>query len=397
MIPRHLAPVLKRQAQYFPVVSVTGPRQSGKTTLVRAVFPEYHYVSLEDPVQRAFAREDARGFFGQFKGGAIIDEAQHAPDLFSYIQVIVDETNEPGQFILSGSQNFLLLQSISQSLAGRCAVLYLLPFCRSELAGQKMMDVEKIGHTVRKTTDDIDLFDRLFTGGYPRIHDKQLEPQNWLASYYQAYLERDVREVINVGDLEVFGRFVQLCAGRSGQLLNLSSLANDAGIAHMTARRWLSVLQTSFQVFLLRAHYKNFNKRLIKSPKLYFTDTGLLCYLLRIRDSEELRMHGGRGAIFETWVISEILKNYRNRNESPDIFFWRDASGHEIDLLISFANSLVPVEIKSGETIGGDFFKGIDYWRSLPEQAECPVALVYGGDKSYRRREIAVTSWQHWG
>ena len=397
MIPRHLASVLKRRAQDFPVVTVTGPRQSGKTTLVRSALPKHEYASLEDPDHRTFALEDPRGFLGQFSGSVILDEAQRAPDLFSYVQGIVDEHDRPGQFILTGSQNFLLLHSISQSLAGRCAILHLLPFSRAELTGQKMINVEKIGHSIRKTTDDVGVFDRLFTGGYPRIHDKRLDPQPWLANYYQTYLERDVREVLNVGDLETFGRFVRFCAGRSGQLLNLASLATDAGISHPTARRWLSVLESSFLIYLLRPHHQNFNKRLIRSPKLYFLDTGLLCYLLRIRSSEDLRTHANRGAVFESWVISEILKNYRNRDEEPDIYFWRDAAGHEVDLLIDRGGSFVPVEIRSGETIGGDFFKGLEYWRSLPDQADCPAALVYGGNKSYRRREIAVTSWQHWG
>jgi len=237
----------------------------------------------------------------------------------------------------------------------------------------------------------------LHTGFYPRIYDKSLEPQKWLANYYRTYLERDVREVLNVGDLETFGRFVRLCAGRCGQLLSLSSLASDAGISHTTARRWLSILETSFLVYLLRPHHRNFNKRLVKSPKLYFLDTGLLCYLLRIRDAEDLAMHASRGAIFEAWALSELLKIYHNQDLEPDVYFWRDSAGHEVDLLMDRGNSLVPVEIKSGQTVADDAFKGLDYWRTLLEQDDCPGALVYGGASSYVRKGFTVRGWQDWG
>lgn len=398
MIDRHLTTTLTAAARKYPVVSVTGPRQSGKTTLVRATFPKYQYVSLENPDQRAFATEDPKGFLEQFTDRIILDEVQRMPDLFSYIQGIVDEKDRAGQFVLTGSQNFLLLHRISQTLAGRCAVLHLLPFSRAELSRQKMMDVSRIGQTVpRKASAPGDLFDMMFKGFYPRIHDKRLQPQNWLGNYYQTYLERDVREILNVGDKEAFGRFIRLCAGRCGQLLNLSSLAGDCGIAHTTARRWLSILESSFLIMLLRPHHNNFNKRLVKSPKLYFLDTGLLCYLLRISNADDLRFHAARGAVFESWVISEILKNFLNKGVEPDIYFWRDSTGHEIDLVIDRGSRLVPVEIKSGQTVSGDFFKGLNYWRSLPEQADCSAALVYGGASSYIRSGTAVISWQHWG
>jgi predicted AAA+ superfamily ATPase len=236
----------------------------------------------------------------------------------------------------------------------------------------------------------------LFTGFFPRIHDKRLPPQDWLANYYQAYVERDVRDLLNVGDLETFGRFVRLCAGRSGQLLNLASLGADAGVSHTTARRWLSILEASFVVFLLRPYHKSFNKRMIKSPKLYVLDTGLLCYLLRIRSPEELATHAARGAVFETWVLSELLKACYNQGIPPDVYFWRGATGHEVDLLIDRSDGLVPVEIKSGQTIADDFFGGLNYWRSLSGQARGPAALVYGGDASYVRSGVAVTSWMDW-
>lgn len=401
MITRHLSKTLKAAARDYPVVTVTGPRQSGKTTLVRAAFPRHRYSSLEDPDARAFALDDPRGFLDQFPGKVILDEVQRVPDLFSYIQGIVDREDQPGKFILSGSQNFLLLHRVSQSLAGRCAVLRLLPFSRSELIGRPIRDIATAVQSRRPANPkaprgSADWLETLFTGGYPRIHDKGLKPQTWLANYYQTYLERDVRDLLSVGDIEGFGRFVRLCAGRSGQLLNASSLAADAGVSHTTARRWLSILEASFIIYLLRPHHRNFNKRLVKSPKLYFLDTGLLCYLWRVQSAGDLVSHPARGAIFETWVVSEALKNFHNRGAEPDIYFWRDSAGHEIDLLLDQGAKQIPIEIKSGQTIATDFFADIDYWRKLAGRPDCPTALVYGGDASYQRRGVSVFSWADW-
>lgn len=397
MIKRTLAPVLEEAATHYPIVTLTGPRQSGKTTLVRACFDAYDYVSLEDPDERAFALEDPKGFLAQFEGGAILDEVQRAPSLFSYIQGIVDERDTPGQFILTGSQNFLLLEKITQSLAGRTAILHLLPFSRSELRGGKSLPLDRVGTKLprRKNTGG-DLAETLFTGFFPRIHDRQMPPHDWLRNYYQTYIERDVRTLLNVGDLEAFGRFVRLCAGRCGQLLNVSSLGADCGVSHATAARWLSVLESSFIVYLLRPHYRNFSKRLVKSPKLYFLDTGLLCYLLRIREEAGVRDHAQRGAIFESYVVGEVLKAALHAGREPDAYFWRDAAGHEVDLVLDRGETLVPVEMKSGETIGSDFFKGLNYWRSLPGQADAPAALVYGGGKSMSRGGVTVYSWRDW-
>ncbi|MCX5684080.1 MAG: ATP-binding protein [Planctomycetota bacterium] len=400
MIPRHLEPVLRKAARQYPVVSLTGPRQSGKTTLVRDAFPRHPYASLEVPDQREFAQEDPKGFLGQFTGKVILDEVQRAPHLFSYIQGIVDERQQAGQFILTGSQNFLLAQHISQTLAGRCAMLHLLPLSRPELARQPMMDVAALGKSVPRANGKPparSLFETLFAGGYPRIFDKHLDPQDWLRNYYQAYVEKDVRDILNVGDLETFGRFLRLCAGRSGQLLSLSALAGDAGISHTTARRWLSALEASFLVFLLRPHHKNFSKRLVKSPKLYFLDSGLLCYLLRIRSPDDLRIHAARGAVFESWVVSEIVKNYVHRGREPDVYFWRDSSAHEVDLVIERGKDLAPVEAKSGETFASDFLDGIRYWRELSGKKDQPAALVYGGEASYLREGVVVMSWKTWG
>lgn len=397
MIKRTLEPVLKSAARNYPVVTLTGPRQSGKTTLVRERFQGYEYVSLENPDERAFALEDPRGFLGRFDRGVVLDEVQRAPELFSYIQGVVDERRRPGQFVLTGSQNFLLLEKITQSLAGRTAVLHLLPFSQAELIGRKSIALEEVGGPLkRRKRATGDLMDTLFRGFFPRIHDTGVPPQEWLRNYYQTYIERDVRSLVNVGDMEAFGRFVRLCAGRSGQLLNLSSLGADCGVSHATAQRWLSVLESSFIVYLLRPHFQNFSKRLVKSPKLYFLDTGLLCYLLRIRSARDLATHASRGAVFETFVVGEAVKSALHAGREPDVYFWRDSAGHEVDLLLDRGEVLAPLEIKSGQTIASDFFKGLEYWRGLPGQEKAPLSLVYGGDSSHHRQGVAVYSWRDW-
>ena len=396
MIKRILATKLKQAARQFPIVTVTGPRQSGKTTLVQAAFSNRRYVSLEIPDERQFALEDPRGFLDQFDGPVILDEIQRAPELFSYLQALVDQHRDwTGRFILTGSQNFLLLQSISQSLAGRCAVLHLLPFSLAELEARKSITLETLGKGPPRDLrpPGKGLLETLFTGFYPRIHDKHLPPRDWLAGYYQTYLERDVRSVVNVGDIESFGRFIRLCAGRTGQLLNLSGLASDCGISHTTAKRWISVLEASFIVTLLRPHYKNFGKRLIKSPKLYFLDTGLLCYLLQVHGPEDLFHRAERGAVFETLVVAELYKNFIHRGEQPCLYFWRDAAGHEVDIVIDLGREMIPVETKSAQTIASDFFDNLAYWRNLAGGEEGPSALVYGGDRALRRSGTVVYPW----
>lgn len=395
MLKRTLEKKLKDAVRQYPVLTLTGPRQSGKTTLVKMTFPDYAYRSLEEPDQRAFALEDPRGFLAQFAEKVVLDEIQRAPDLFSYIQTIVDSKDIPGQFVLTGSQNFLLLHKVSQSLAGRCAVLHLLPFSLSELYQRRPLSIDAMGRRLpgknRAVRENLSAV--MFKGFYPRIHDKRFDPPDWLGNYFQTYIERDVRDILNVGDLETFSRFVRLCAGRNGQLLNLSSLANDCGITHTTSKRWISILEASFIVFLLRPHFRNFSKRLIKSPKLYFLDTGLLSYLLRIRSHEDLQFHASYGSIFESYVIAELLKSYMNRGQEQSIYFWRDSTGNEIDVLLDKGEELTPVEIKAGQTIAKDFFKGIRFWRNLVNNPEQPAALVYGGDKSYTRSGVHVYSW----
>ena len=396
MIPRHLAPTLVRVSEQYPITTLTGPRQSGKTTLLRSAFPQHHYVSLEVPDERQFAIEDPRGFLAQFTGPVILDEAQHVPDLFSYIQVFSDERPTPGRFTLSGSQNFLLMRQVSQSLAGRTYVSHLMPFSLPELHG--------LGLRTNVGVDDGaplaaplpgDWRDFATTGGYPPIHDRRLDPSEWLSRYFQTYLQQDVRTLTQVGDLEAFRRFVSLCAGRVGQLLNLSSLGNDCGISHETARRWLSVLEASFVTFRLQPHHENFNKRLTKSPKLYFLDTGLLCYLLQIPDANQLAVHAMRGAVFENLIIAELLKSYYHGGLEPRLAFWRDHRGNEVDLVINTPRGAVPVEIKSGATIASDFFKGLNYWDRITSGSTNGL-LVYGGDRSFRRNDLLVRSWRHW-
>jgi hypothetical protein len=395
MVPRTLQNKLAGSAAQYPVVTLTGPRQSGKTTLVRTVFVNHQYVSLEDPEQRRFALDDPRGFLGQFKADVILDEVQRAPDLFSYIQVQVDSENRPGRYILTGSQNFLLLKAIGQTLAGRCAILHLLPFSLGEFMGWRDLPIAEIGRSIPQDRNGagLDLLSTLYSGFFPRIHDQGLEPQEWLRNYTQTYLERDVRDILNVGDLEIFRRFLGLCAGRSGQLLNLSTLAADCGITHTTARRWLSVLEASFIVWILRPHHKNFNKRLVKSPKLYFVDPGLLCYLLHIRSPQELSLHSARGAVFETYVVSELIKRSLHLGKESSIYFWRDSGGNEVDILLDGEKGIVPVEVKSGQTVAADFCKGLDYWKKISGAKSESAGLIYGGDSSYHRQSVTVYAW----
>ncbi|MCY4634533.1 MAG: ATP-binding protein [Acidobacteria bacterium] len=396
MIPRHLAGIVQRAATRYPVVSVNGPRQSGKKTLLRSAFPQHRYVSLEAPDERTFALEDPRGFLGRFDGPVILDEAQRAPDLFSYIQTIVDDDPAPGRFLLSGSRNFLLMQKVSQSLAGRVRLTCLLPFSLAELTRRDAPTMAEL--LTRGARDPVTAgawTDHAVRGFYPRIHDLGLDPSEWLAQYFQTYLERDVRDLTQVGDLEAFGRFVRLCAGRAGGLLNLSGLGNDCGVSHDTARRWLSVLEASFVIFRLQPYHRRFNKRLTKRAKLCFVDTGMLCWLLRIRDADQLASHAARGAVFENLVIAEALKVGCNAGEPPDLYHWRDPRDNEIDLIVDTPDGPHAVEMKSGETVAGDFFKGLAHWRSLAGRS-APATLVYGGGESYLRNEVDVRAWRDW-
>ena len=380
MFSRTLAAALKRQAAFFPVIAATGPRQSGKTTLVRSVFAGKPYVSLEDPTERAFAQEDPRGFLARFTGGAIFDEAQRWPELFSYLQGMVDEDRSPGRFVLTGSQQFGLLSGITQSLAGRVGMNTLLPLSYSEIpAGQSAV---------------LSLDDLMLRGGYPELHTSQVLTRDWMASYVATYLERDVRQVLKVQDLSVFARFLRLCAGRTGQLLKLSSLADEAGVSQSTAKAWLSVLEASYVVHLLQPYHRNFGKRLVKTPKLYFLDTGLAAWLLGIYTAEQLATHPARGALFETWVVAEALKSRYHAGLPNDLYFWRDNNGVEADLMFETPQGLQTVEIKSGQTVTSDSIRaGLRSKRMAGDEALTPW-LIHGGADSYERGGVRVMDWR---
>jgi len=393
MIPRLLARYLLRDAKFYPVLAVTGPRQSGKTTLAVSAFPRHTYVSLEEPDSRAFAKEDPRGFLARYKGPILIDEVQRVPDLLSYIQTEVDRDPSPGRFVLTGSQNLILMEKVSQTLAGRCGILHLLPFSRAELEMQKQIEPGSPDRLFTNHKTKLDCWEIIRSGFYPHIHDRGIPPEVWLSDYVRTYVERDLRTLVNIGDLETFERFVKLCAGRIGQLLNYSSLASDCGVAVDTARRWISVLKTSFIVFTLSPHHRNFNRRIIKSPKLYFHDTGLACFMLGIRKQDQLFTHPLRGALFENYIVAEVVKAYFHHRIPSQVFFWRDQSGHEVDLLIEEGNVLHPVEIKSAGTIASDMFQGLKWWAGMAGQKRSSMTLVYGGSDSYTREEIAVRPW----
>ena len=383
MIPRNLASRLHDLASRWPVVTITGPRQSGKTTLTKMAFPEHAHVSLESPDVREYATSDARGFLREHGEGAVLDEVQRVPELLSYLQVEVDERPAPGRFVLTGSANLDLLESVSQSLAGRTAVLNLLPCGLDEL------------HRFPKPPDD--LFETLWSGGYPAVFDRAIPPHEWFGSYINTYVERDVRQIQNVSDLGAFQTFLRLCAGRTGQLLNLSDLGSDGGVSHNTAKAWLSVLETGFIAFRLRPFFRNLSKREIKTPKLYFYDTGLACALLGIREPEQLRHHPLRGALFENWVIAEVLKARVHRGLAPEIYYYRDRKRLEIDLVINGGTSLMAVEAKSGETLTTDFFKALERFGERLAAIDDPVELtkivVYGGSEPQRRTSFEVMPW----
>ena len=381
MISRDLSPILRYSAQKWPSVTLTGTRQSGKTTLCRALFPNLAYTSLEAPDVRAFAVEDPRAFLGQFDSGAILDEVQRVPELLSYLQEFIDEDPSPGRWILTGSQNLSLLNSISQSLAGRTAIHYLHPLTR--------------GETIRFAEYPRTLDAALISGSYPRIFDRGLQPGAWFSSYVATYLERDVRSLVNVGDLATFQRFVSLCAGRTAKLVNLSSLAGDCGVSQPTARAWLSILETHFLVFRLPAFHSNLRKRLVKMPKLHFYDTGLLCWFLGIRTSDQLQTHPLRGAIFESWMVSEIAKHRTNKGLSQHLSFYRDRHGLEADLIIHHSAECRLVDAKSSSTPSSSMFSGSKrVQRQLIQSGQqFPITVVYGGNKLQFRGSDSLVPW----
>ena len=381
-IEREAAAKAVQLAGKFPVVSITGPRQSGKSTLALHAFPEYRHVSLEDPNMRAFALEDPAGFLSTYPAGSIIDEAQRVPELFSYLQGRVDATSEPGQYVLSGSQNFLLSDAISQSLAGRTAVMHLLPLSRHELAEDGSLPER--------------LDDWLLTGGYPRIHQHAIDPADYFPSYVETYLERDARAQLAQASLDDFQRFLRLCAGRVGQLLDIGNLAMEAGIDARTAKRWLSILQASFVVFLVQPYYRNFNKRLVKRPKLYFCDTGLACSLLGLRSADSVALSPFRGGLFENMAFCEHMKRSYAQGMQPDLWFWHETSTNKVDLVIERDGALRAIEVKSGATFDRRWFSSMKVFSALTELDADAKAIVYGGDQDLTTSQGSVISWRSW-
>ncbi len=386
MLSRNLSPTLARLAQTFPVVAVTGPRQSGKTTLVRALFPDKPFVSLEDPVARAFAQEDPQGFLSRYDQGphgAIFDEAQRWPELFSYLQGFVDRNRQAGRFILTGSQQFDLMAGVTQSLAGRVGITRLLPLASNEWPAQDLAQVS-LNHA-------------LIRGAYPEMHDQPLTvATDWFSSYVTTYVERDVRQLLRVTDLSTFQRFMRLCAGRTGQLLNITALASESGITRKTAQTWLDVLQASDLLTLLPPYHRNFGKRLVKTPKLYFVDTGLACWLLGIREQDQLALHPMRGALFENWVISDALKHRYNKGLPAELYFWRDNNGLEADLVFERGSSLQTIEIKSGQTVTSDYIKAGKKSAHFANGEALVPWLVHGGEDQYTRSGVEVIGWRQW-
>ena len=380
-IPRQIAPVIKAQMSKFPILAVTGPRQSGKTTLLRELFDDYRYISLENPDTRSFATDDPVGFLNTYNEKVIFDEAQRVPSLFSYIQTRVDESKQMGQFILSGSQNFHLLNSITQTLAGRVALFKLLPLDFSELRSKKLLPGSYTGAAIK--------------GFYPAIFDRDIDPVVFYANYIQTYIEKDVTELLNIHNLKLFRTFLGLCAGRAGQLLNLSELANQCDISHPTAKAWLSILESSYIVFLLQPYHQNFNKRLVKRPKLYFYDTGLLSHLLGIRAADELDENRLKGNLFENMIVAEFQKKNHHLYQHREYYFWQDNHGYEVDLLMKKPSGFEIFEIKSTQTITSVLFKELDSFEGMAAPTRVNKTLIYGGDENQKRTNHTVLSWKN--
>ncbi len=382
MIEREISPYLKKLIKKYPVITITGPRQSGKTYLAKNTLINYQYVNLEDLEIRSFAKNDPKGFFKKYPGKLIIDEIQRVPELTSYIQVVTDEKNQSGQFVLTGSQNFQIMDTLSQSLAGRTANLTLLPFSFNE---------------IEKKYKKKDFIDKLiFTGFYPRIYDKRLNPTEMLSSYVASYVERDLKQLSAIKNLDLFQRFMVLCAGRVGQLLNLNNISNDLGVSSNTLKEWLSLLRASYIIFLLQPFHPNINKRLVKSPKLYFYDVGLVCYLLGIDNEKQLKTHPLRGQLFENLIVIEVLKHRYNNGLNNNLSFYRDSNSNEIDLIYQTADRFTAIEIKSTNTIrfdkeyGRDIFKNIENIKSIMKNKVKNKVIIYSGDNDYKMQGYEI-------
>ena len=383
MIKRDIVELIYKYGIKYPVIAITGPRQSGKTTLLKSAFPDYEYVSLENPDIRNFAETDPNGFLKQYSRKIIFDEVQRTPSLFSYIQTIVDETGEMARFILSGSQNFHLMESITQSLAGRVAIFKLFPFDFQELQSEGLLNDEYLQNIVK--------------GFYPAIYDRDIPSRIFYSNYVQTYIQRDVSELVAIKDIRQFQNFLGLCATRAGQLLNLNSMANECGISQPTAKSWLSALENCYIIFQLFPYHENFSKRIVKTPKLYFYDTGLLSYLLRISSADQLLTHSVKGSLFENMMIAEYVKRINHKNNFQDVWFWRDSNGHEVDFIIQDGQQLNLVEIKAGQTIMSDMFDGLLWWENLSKRKNLSKTLVYGGNERQTRNMGEVVPWKDFG
>jgi predicted AAA+ superfamily ATPase len=380
MLARDAEKTLIRLAKSFPVVAITGPRQAGKTTLAKAVFKSKPYVSLENPDEREFAQNDPKRFLARFPNGAVLDEVQRCPSLLSWLQGVVDERGGMGDFVLTGSAQFDLIEGITQTLAGRVGRVELLPLSSRELKAANQLPNS--------------LSQMLIQGGYPALYDRKITTQDWFSNYVATYVERDVRQLISVRNLSQFQTFLKMCASRTGQLINLTSLGADCGISAVTAKQWLSVLETSYIVTLLRPHHSNFGKRLVKTPKIYFLDSGLAAWLMGIRSAETLETHAARGALFESWVVSELYKKRLNAGLPIDLFFWRDNTGNEVDLIVENEKGLQPIEIKSGSTYASDWSQGLKKWQFLAQNSSLEPTILYGGESNFEREGLKVWGWR---
>jgi len=377
MIKRQLENEIRILVNEFPIVAILGPRQSGKTTLAQKLFPQYTYISLEDIDHRDFAENDPRGFLLKYEQKVIFDEIQRVPTLISYIQTKVDKTKQNGQFVITGSQNFLLMEQISQSLAGRVGITRLLPFSYIEIENEVTENLEEL----------------LFKGFYPRIYDENIRPDTFYKNYISTYIEKDLRQLKNVTKLDIFTKFMRVLAGRTGQILNTNAIGDDCGISHNTVTDWISILETSYIIYKLKPFHKNYNKRIIKSPKIYFTDTGLVCSLLGIRKKNDLDYHYLKGHIFETFIINEFLKGNLNNGDKYEIYYWRDNHQKEIDLILDIGNKNIGIEIKSGKTIQEKYFDGLKYWKELAKVDDQDLYFLYGGKEKYKRNNMNVVGW----
>lgn len=378
MISRKITKEILQLKKEFPIVTILGPRQSGKTTLVRDIFKTYKYVSFEDPDIRELVKDDPRGFLKEYDKNVIIDEVQRVPEFFSYLQTHVDNIKKNGSFILTGSHNYLLMESISQSLAGRTGIVTLIPLSMEELPKDSISNLNKA----------------IFTGFYPRIFDQNIRPSSFYKSYVNTYIERDIRMIKNISSYSSFLRFLKLIAGRCGQVLNIKTIAEDSGVSYHTAENWISILETSYIIFKLQPYYKNFNKRIIKSPKIFFYDTGLLSYLLGIRKEEELTNHYLKGNIFENFIVSDIIKYDYNRGNLANFYFWQDSNANKVDLIIDNGQDVTAIEIKAGSTIRSELFKNLVSWKKLQDNKKQSEFLFYAGDMNITRKGVKVLNWK---